>query len=72
MYTARRCSVAVGSSPLLFERHLWHEVRPPEADVRQVFPAGAAAIFEAMDSERGIAWRRANSPALRGFLRPES
>ena len=40
----------------------------PEGDARDLLPAAAHRVFEGIDSERGIAWRTADSLALRGFL----
>jgi transposase len=42
--------------------------RPPESDAGHVLPAVADWLLRGIDSERGIAWRTADSLALRGFL----
>ena len=49
-------------------RVLRHNDRPPESDAGHVFPAAADRLRRRIDSERGIAWRTADSLALRGFL----
>jgi transposase len=48
---------------------------PPQLAPRDLFPTAADWLLEGIDSERGIAWRAADSFALRDFLglvRPEA
>ncbi len=41
---------------------------PAESAPRAVLPADAAGYFEGLGSERGMAWRAADSLAIRSFL----
>jgi transposase len=41
----------------------------PQSDAGHLLPSAAVGYFEGVDSERGIAWRAADSLAIRSFLR---
>jgi transposase len=47
---------------------LRHQAGTPESVAGDVFPPALDWLLEGVDSERGIAWRTADSLAPRGFL----